>query len=244
MSTFGYLDWELDADDQLPRLEKIGGRPMPRLRYVRCDKPLIYEIDRLRRIVSDDKITFGIFDSAAYGCNGKAEDSDVAMEFFRAQRQLRIGNILLAHITKSGDNNDQRPFGSTFWHNSSRCTWYLKRDTADEGAVTLGAFCRKNNLGPLHRPVGIRINYGAEQTHFERVDLATVPELAGGLSIKQRVRASIRSTPKTIAELATELGVKLNSVEQAVNRGKDTFTKVAGPDGIYRIALLDLRRAS
>ena len=191
-----YFDWELDAVDQRPRLERIAGHPLPRLRYVRCDKPLVYETDRLRRIVQEDGIRYAVLDSAAYGCHGPAEDSNTAMEYFRAFRQLRIGGLILAHTTKSGEHSDQRPFGSTFWHNSARSTWFLKRDTTgDDGTATIGLFNRKNNLGRPYPPVGLRIFYDSDRTVFERADLASVPELAAGLSLKHRIRKLLQVGP-------------------------------------------------
>ena len=42
---------------------------------------------------------------------------------------------LITHITKV-ENGDQRPFGSTFWHNSGRSTWKLKlAPTSHDGAT-------------------------------------------------------------------------------------------------------------
>jgi hypothetical protein len=242
----GYFDWELDAPDQRPRLERqSAGQPLPRLRYVRCDKPLVYEIDRLRRIVQDDGIRYVVLDSAGYGCHGPAEDSNTAMEFFRAYRQLRVGGLILAHTTKSGEHSDQRPFGSTFWHNSARSTWFVKRDTSgDDGSATIGLFNRKNNLGRPYRPVGIRVTYDQDQTHFDGADLADVPDLAAGLSLKQRIRALLKAGPQTLATIANELEhSKVDSIDRIVRREKDTFTKVSGKDGITRIALVE-RRAS
>ena len=241
----GYFDWELDATDQRPRLERIGGLPLARLRYVRCDKPLVYEIDRLRRIVHEDGIRYAVLDSAGYGCHGPAEDSDSAMAWFRAYRQLRVGGLILAHTTKSGEHSDQRPFGSTFWHNSARSTWFVKRDTTgDEDTATIGLFNRKNNLGRLYRPVGIRIHYDSDQTRFERADLADVPDLAAGLSLKHRIRALLTTGPQTLATIASELDhSNVESIDRIVRREKTVFTKISGSDGIARVALVE-RRAS
>jgi hypothetical protein len=240
----GYFDWELDAPDQRPRLERISGLPMPRVRYARCDKPLIYEIDRLRRIVQDDGIQYAILDSAGYGCHGKVEDSDVATAYFRAVRQLRIGVLIPAHVTKA-ENNDQRPFGSAYWHNSARSTWFVKRDTSeDESTTTIGFYNRKNNLGAPYRPVGIRIGYERDRTCFERADLADVPELAAGLSLKHRIRALLKTGPQTLVTIANELDhPNVESIDRIVRREKTVFTKVSGTDGITRIALVE-RRAS
>ena len=111
------FDWELDAVTHRRRLEALfGADRMPSIRYVRCDRPLVHELDRLRRIVLDEEITFGIFDSVGFACDGPPEAAESALAYFRATRQLRIGGIHLAHVSKA-ETGDQRPFGSAFWHN-------------------------------------------------------------------------------------------------------------------------------
>ena len=70
------------------------------------------------------------------------------MDYMRVIRQLGIGAGLIAHINKS-DSGDQAPFGSRFWHNSARGTWFLKRAAASQDGQTLSlaAFHRKAEPG-------------------------------------------------------------------------------------------------
>ena len=49
-----FFDWELDAGAHRLRLERLFGRDMPDVRYVRCERPLVHEVDRLRKIVRDE----------------------------------------------------------------------------------------------------------------------------------------------------------------------------------------------
>ena len=46
----GYFDWELSGEDHRERLERLCPGELPDIRYVRCDRPLVFEADRLRRI--------------------------------------------------------------------------------------------------------------------------------------------------------------------------------------------------
>src|SRR4029453_17384318 len=135
---------------------------------------------RLRRIIKKERIEYGIFDSIGYGTQGAPESAEAAMDYCRALRQLQIGAYLPAHITKSGDANDQRPFGSVFWHNSARSTWNVKLAATSADGLSLGYFNRKNNIGRWHAAVGIHANFDGDRVYFSRVDLATVDELAAG----------------------------------------------------------------
>ena len=46
-----YADWELGGGDHRDRLERLFGPQMPLVHYIRCDRPLIGESDRINREV-------------------------------------------------------------------------------------------------------------------------------------------------------------------------------------------------
>jgi hypothetical protein len=236
-----YVDYEFAGEDHRERLECLYSAEMPSVRYLRADRPLVHEIDHLRRIVRDEGIVYAVLDSIAFACHGKPEDADVAAAYFRCLRQLGVGTLNIAHVPK-GDNQDQRPFGSAFWHNGCRSSWFAKRagESTDGQEVTIGLFHRKNNVGRLHQPFGFQFRFDASQTRVTRVDLADVPQLADQLSISQRIRHLLRSGAMTYAAIAEELGEKPNTITQTVKRGKGkVFTIVLGADGIHRIGLLE-----
>lgn len=239
------FDWELDQYTHRRRLEAINGKEMPDVRYVRLDRPLIHEVDRLRRIIRQDKLTYAVLDSVAYGTAGAPESAEAAMDYNRAVRQLGIGCSLIAHVNKS-ENGDQRPFGSTFWHNSARSTWNLKlASTSPDGqTLHLAAFHRKSNLGRLRPPVGIKVEFDGDRVYFTNVDAATIDEVADKLPLWQRIRTVVRTGPQTLAAIASELNHdNVESLDRVVRRHKGLFTRVAGKDGVSRIALIE-RQAS
>jgi hypothetical protein len=241
----GFFDWELDPFTHRRRLEAINGPHMPDVRYVRLDRPLVHEVDRIRRIVREDKLTYAIFDSIAYGTAGAPESAEAAMDYCRAVRQIGIGVDMIAHVTK-GENGDQRPFGSTFWHNSARATWNIKlASTSPDGqTLHLAAFHRKSNLGRLRSPVGIQVQFEGDRVYFSNIDVATIDEVAGSLPMHVRLKGALRSGPSTISELASELDAKPDTVKKALERGNQQFTRLTNTaDGVQRWALLELRTA-
>ena len=241
------FDWELDAADHKERLIRLFGElQQPDVVYVRCSKPLVYEIDRLVQIKHDHQIEFAICDSIAFACHGKPEDAEIASAYFRALRQLEVGTLNLAHITK-GENNDQRPFGSAFWYNGARCVWFAKSETADETAGsrarTIGLFNRKVNMGAPMPSLGFQFSFEPDRTHIKRVELSEVESLAGHMPLWQRIRHVVKTRPMGFADLAEELNANLKSIEKAVNRKSSLFALVPGPGGVSRVTLID-RRAS
>lgn len=239
------FDWELDAHEHRERQARIDPE-LPEILYIKCDKPLTYDVDRLRRIVKSERIEYGHFDSAAYATDGKPEDAVAAMAFFRAFRQLGIGGgNIIAHTRR--EEGETQPFGSVFWHNSFRATWNIKRASTspDGGTVSLGAFPRKFNLGAHPAAVGITVDFDGDRVHFRRTDVTTIDELAESLPLWQRIVSVVKAGPMTLAGIASELpGSNVDSIDRVVRRHKKLFTKLSdGPDHITRIALVE-RRAS
>ena len=121
-----YADWEFSGEDHRERLERITGPDMPDgICYAHCERPLVDEADRLRRIVGTERIDYLVADSVAFACDGPPEAAEVAARYFRALRRIGVGSLSIAHVRQ--ENGDQKPFGSSFWHNGFRSTTFAKR---------------------------------------------------------------------------------------------------------------------
>ena len=237
-----YCDWEFSGEDHRDRLERLFGSDMPAIRYVRCERPLVHEVDRLRRIVRQDQIAFAVYDSIAFACDGPPEAAEHAGAYYRAVRSIGVGSLHIAHTTK-GEHSDKKPFGSTFWHNGARATWYIKlaSEAPDQHALTVGLFNRKSNIGSLRAPVGFEVTFDDERTTFRRINVADVADLSVQLPLWARIKHAVTEQPMTLVLLAEELGAKVDSVDKAVKRKPTVFTRIDGDDGVARIALLERR---
>jgi hypothetical protein len=242
-----YADWELGGSDHRERLERLFGADMPTVHYLRCDRPLVVEADRISRESRRLSADYLICDSIAFATGGPPEAAEHATAYFRAVRQIGIGSLHLAHINRS-ENGDQKPFGSSFWHNSARATWFCKQAgaSADGRCVTIGLFNRKSNLTRLQPAVGYQFEFTDESTIVNCVNLADVEDLAGQLPLWQRIAHLLKAgsgRPRTIDELAEELEAKPESVKKAIKRGRTTFREIDGADGLVRVGLIERRVA-
>ena len=220
----------------------------PDVHYLRCERPLVHELPRIQQWMRKHQLEVLGLDSVAYSTAGAPEDSEAAMAWMRAFRSLDVTGIAIAHVRKDGANPaeaEKYPFGSNFWHNSARCTWYVKdAEASADGVKTIGLFNRKMNLSAKQGALGFTINMQPSRTTFNRVDIRDVAELADSLPLWQRMREVVRHGPKTLAVIATELNHgNVESLDRIVRRQKNVFTKTTGADGITRIALTE-RRAS
>jgi len=241
----GYFDWEFDGAEHRARLHGLFGETMPPIYYVRCEQAITHEADRLRRIVLTHSLDYAIVDSVAVACGGRPEDAEVAGAFFRIVRQLRIGTLLIAHINRS-ETGDSKPFGSTFWSNYARATWFIKRSDpdGDSSQVNVVMINRKANTGPLRPALGFTVRFGDDRVTIQRTDPSEDSSFADKLPLWQRIAGTLRTGPLTYARIAEVLDAKVDSVERAVQRSRGrTFTRVEGADGITRIALVERRSA-
>jgi hypothetical protein len=244
------LDWELDGGEHRVRRDALA---LPEtIYYRRCDQPLSVLSDSIKREMVDRDLRFVLCDSIAPACHGKPEDAEAAIDFFKAFRRIGAGGLAIAHTR--AENGEEKPFGSIFWHNLARSTWFLRRagDTTSADAITLGVFHRKCNLGRLRPPFGLELSCETDNDDSEtltrvrvrQIDVSDVAELATALPLWQRMRQALKAGPLTLAELSKELGAKTDTIDKAVRRRDQTFTRLTRTsDGMHRIALVE-RRAS
>jgi hypothetical protein len=223
------FDWELAGEDHRQRLRLLFGADMPRIVYARCERPLVAEADRLTRIVRDERIDYAFFDSIAFACDGPPEAAEVAGRYFRAVREIGVGSLHIAHVNKS-DDHDKRPFGSAFWHNGARCTWYAKtaETSGNESTLTLGFFNRKANLGPIRPPLGLTITFAAGRTTFRKSSVADSPDLAMKMTVRQRMLAVLRHGAMPADEVAEAVEAEADTVKRTARRYKNQFVIIEG----------------
>jgi len=233
------FDWELDADAHAKRLRALFPEALPDVRYVNCSRPLIYEIDRLRRVVADDRLEYAALDSVAPACHDEPSSADAATAFFRAVRQLGIGTLLVAHVPKSQvEQGYERPFGSQFWWALVRSAWFLVAQQGDGSRLITGFYHRKSNLSRLMPAIGFSITFGADRTVIGRCNLEEAPELAERMPLWQRIKDTLKANgPQAIPDLAERLNAKPDAIRKAVQRSTRTFTKVTA-DGTAKLALV------
>lgn len=236
------FDWELDEADHRERLGRLfGDRMPPALLYARCSRALVYEADRLKRIVRQQGIDYAIFDSVGFAAHDAIESSDAALAYFRTVRQLGIGSLHLAHVSKA-EGGDAKPFGSVFFFNSARAVWNLKstEDSTGAGSLTLGVFDKKPSLRARQQPFALEVTFGADRTTIRHSEIADSAEFAPKLSFYQRVRAHLRAGPMTRDQIAAVFDdTKPETIKRSLNRAIERGHLVQFPsaDGIDRIGL-------
>lgn len=240
-----YADWELAGEEHRDRLERLFGAQMPRILYARCERPLTVEGDRLVRIIQDEKVGFVICDSIAVACDGPPESAEAAAAYFRMVRQFNTGSLHIAHINR-GEQAEMKPFGSSFWHNLARSTWFAKKsESSNLDTLVLGLFQRKANLGPTTPPIAFTLGF-TDAPATTRVATATIndyDDLRAAKPLWQRMADILeRRGPQTPAELADDLGAKEQTVRRLARRLPRKFKSMRSADSpIFKIGLIPAR---
>lgn len=227
-----YFDWELDASEHRRRLERLFGPGMPKILYCRCERPLSAEADRLRRLVREEGIEYGFYDSVGMATDGPPEAAEAANRYMQAARYVGCGGLHVAHVAKDSPGKDQslRPFGSTFWHNGARATWHVRSDQ-DEifDSIEVLVTQRKNNLGRLQPPFGFRIRFLDDRIEVRKADPGENDNLSQHLPVRVRMINALKRGPLSLATLAEEVNAEVDTVRRTARRYSDLFVTL--PDG-------------
>jgi hypothetical protein len=193
--------------------------------------PLEDQIDSIRRCIDAHQIGALFLDHIAAACGGDATEQAVASRFQRTLGKLGLPMVGLAHITGQAANDPQaayRPFGSIYWENQARRTYFVLRYQEQESALAnVGFYPRKINDGARAADFGVNVTFedpggpvsinatainatphlmkarGPEWQLFEALDgEATVTALSKKTGIgERRVKDLLEGHPKMFVQL-------------------------------------------
>jgi len=210
-----YLDWEWDDWQHAERLRQLLGEDVDvaDILYRRCNGSMADEVEAIRQTVADEEVTYIVVDSLGAACGGDLTDADTALKFGGYIRSLGVGSLWITHVTKNGDRDADKPFGTVYFHNMARLVWRVKRQSeAESDVIDVGFYCTKANATRISKPVGVRVSFTDERISIDSSDLLSVPGLAASLPLRQRITGELRRGPLTAKELADALGAPLASV--------------------------------
>jgi hypothetical protein len=235
-----YVDYEDSAPNVRRRIKRIARGMMPDLYDTPPSNAIFYwdargipfkdQVDAIKKKVEKEGIGLLVIDSAAPATGGPPEESEPTLALFRALKKVGIPAIIIAHITKGSDT--LKPFGSSFWHNEARRTWYVERiQEEDSDDLDIGLYCRKVNDGRLPAPLRFHVSFSGINgpVVLDLGDIAEVPELRDRMRPQGRVLAALANGPLTIREVAEETGLTQAATEKLLRR--HLFTKAGTKPG-------------
>lgn len=222
-----YVDYEDSWDVHVRRMRAIAACH-PELKaadvaYQAHHEPLWNIVPMLLRRVQTEQITFLILDSLAAATCGDSS-AEAATKAFRALRMLNLGALVLAHIPKATEQQQESGiYGSVFFKNFARSTWELRKEQEVGADVSiLGLFNRKSNLSRLHLPLGLTVRQNGTNSsmQYEPCDLGETIELAKGLPVASRIVNFLEKDGGVYSakDIAEAIEIPLGTVKTTLSR--------------------------
>lgn len=232
-----YLDYEASSDEINHRAASFSrglGIPPVEFKYRFAAQPLAKEIEEVRRKVLEEDIGLIIVDSLSMAVGGDLIDPKSVIPYFQALRLLKLPSLTIHH-----KNRDDQLYGSAYIINQARSVWSIK-SAREEGSdlITVGLFHEKVNNARKFLPIGIEFNFSEDNTGLQSISVGTgqlldFPETAQSLPLRERVRDYLSSGSMNIAELATLLNMKVDSLRSYLNRDKEHYSFL--PDDMVQV---------
>lgn len=198
--------------------------------------PLADQVDALKRFVDAKDIRLVIVDSGADACGGEPEKAGVALAYFNALARLGTTTLTISHVTNTdAESSSYRPFGSRYWHNRARRTWYVKREQEeDSDDVDIALLCRKVNDGRKPRPIAFHLRFEGENgaVTISKADFRRLEAFETEAPAADRILAFLtRAGESTIADIAEETGLANRNVKHVLDRGRGSLFVQMKPGG-------------
>jgi hypothetical protein len=161
--------------------------------------PIAEQMPTVKREIARTGAQVLIVDSAVSALGADAKKEDEVARMLSPLAALGIPVIILAHVTKEG--GEDYPFGSIFWHNLARMTWFVRRvDSEDSPDIQVGFYNKKANDDRRQKTFGIAVRFDDPDgpVTVEACDVAAVPELAHGLSAREQIRRALENAGQSL----------------------------------------------
>lgn len=228
-----YLDWELDAKTVGARLKALHtGHPelagvYPY--YRRCTQPLHLEAPQIAAEVARLGIGLIIVDSAALACGGDLNSPESAIKLQQALRRIGCASIVLAHVSKStAEGQDRSTYGTVFFRELARNVWELSRPENSNRVLLsqTGSAC-KNSFGRKQEPLGFEFSFESDRVRITAFDPSEEEEsgFEEKLPARQRIvrllSDQVRRDPQ---EIAGALHLPASTIQSVLSRGRKEGT--------------------
>jgi len=170
-----YLDWENDANTvgwNKQRLIRGMNIEWLDVNYLHCTLPLAKCLSQIQQKINEIGADVVIIDSLAPSVGGNTNDSEPALNFYGALRQLSVTPLIIAHTAKDKNNTHKTVYGNAFYENLARSIWELSK-YQQEGSnhLTLSLYQRKcPPFSGYSQPLGFKFIFEGDKILVERCE--------------------------------------------------------------------------
>lgn len=222
----GLLDWESNRDlteYTIARLIEGGTVPWFNLPYLRCQRSLADEIDKIANFITANNIEMVLIDSLGQAAGSDKFDSagkGSALKFFECLRLLNVTSLIIAQNAK-GEDRKKSIFGSTYFTYYSRNIWELKADgdSIREDEMSIALFNEASNYSRRRDPLGWRLEY-TDTTIKMTAQSVTMSDFLEKVSQSKVLLDFLKDGAKTRKAIIEEMDVSATHVDVLISRLK------------------------
>jgi hypothetical protein len=195
-------------------------------------------VEQLQRIIHDKNIGLIIVDSLGPAVRGNLNDSEPAIKYHAALRQLGTTSLTLAHTSKDQITKKRTIFGSVFFTNLARSVWECKaeQETGEDEAV-ISLRHTKANLSRLHPPLGYRFTFTDNSITVVKADLRD-SGLSRELPLSFRIKDLLRGGTMSVKDIAEQLNSGVDTTARTLRRMKSKNQVEKLEDDTWGLSLL------
>jgi hypothetical protein len=225
-----YLDFELDAEEQVRRVHQLCrgqglGTPPDELLYMSAlGHPAGEAFASALEACIDHSIGLMVVDSLGPALQGDAEAARDVIGFFQKSiepfRAEGIAILIIDHQSRlqAGQSYQSKgAFGSVFKTNLARSVIQAQATERAEGTLSVRLRQKKHNFGPLAEPFGVKLSFTEEAVSMETLEL-DASELAeeATLNATDRVKLALENGPAYPWEIAEHTGLAIKTVKNVL----------------------------
>jgi hypothetical protein len=252
-----YFDYEDDSGIHEERLAAImKSLDITSLKHPIYHRKLVAKVSQsqasMRRSIHERGAVMAVLDSIGMGRGGNANTAEDTVRMFRALRSLDVPTLAIDHVSKEDKRSGEviTPYGSVYTINSARLLWgaVIAPGASSATEKYLNMKNTKANRVALHKDMAISMTYENKRVDehnlrwLDRVDFKIHDEWgsANEPDAWDQVEHYLMTHPNdklTIRELATFAGIKVGTVEKAVQRNQKALRiEKRGRANVYSLA--------
>jgi hypothetical protein len=214
------LDWETEADVvqwSAKKLQQGMGLRHFALPYRRCYLPLADDLEQIQTYIEESKAKVIFIDSLAQAAGGELKETQPALAFFTALRQLKTTAFIVAQTSKT-EEGKKTIYGNAIFTYYARNIFELSRsDDKEENTANIALFHRWSNVTKLSRPLGFQFTFNEGTTEVES-QVVTVEEFRKKMSATAKILYALKRGPLSTKALMEECNLDRDEADQAVSR--------------------------
>lgn len=221
-----WLDWETDRETvnwTMTRLQNGIDNNAFFLHYRKCLYPLKQDVEQVKRTIDKVGADMIVIDSLGLASGGEPKETEPALSFFQALRQLKVTSLIIGHNSKNKEEKSKSIYGNMYYTALARNIWEVRKvaEPGDE-EIDIALFHRKAPpFSRLQKAFGYKISFEPDRIDIKAQEATTVREFVDQMGTPARIENLLLDGAMTKSEIVASLGISDSTCRQALKRLRD-----------------------